>query len=269
MTVHTGPRTTGTPTWADLMVPDLGEALTFYAAVLGWEFPPAGATPGGLTYLSATRDGQVVAGIGAFDTPPEGPAPAWATYLATDDVHATTAAAVAAGATVVVPPDSIGSTGSLAWLLDPTGAVFCLWQAGEHAGAGLTDEPGAMAWNELLTNDVEAARAFYATLFGWTYDDISSPGFTYATFAVGGQLAGGLGALDSMRAAGDQPHWLVYFKVTDVDDAAAAAVANGGTVVAVPWDSEFGRLAVLAGPAGETFAIIADAAINGGAVGTA
>ncbi|WP_024285804.1 VOC family protein [Cellulomonas sp. KRMCY2] len=271
MTVHTGPRPTGTPTWVDLMVPDLGAATTFYGAVLGWEFPPAGARalPGGLTYLSATRDGHVVAGIGAVaagigadDTPQEGPAPAWATYLATDDVEATTAAAVAAGATVLVPPDSVGSTGSFAWLLDPTGAVFCLWQAGEHTGAGLTDEPGSMAWNELLTNDVEAAKGFYATVFGWTYDDISEPDFSYATFAVGGQLAGGLGALDSMRAAGDQPRWLVYFKVADADDAAASAAANGGTVVADPWDSEYGRLAVLGGPAGETFAIIADAALD-------
>lgn len=270
MTVHTRPRPTGTPTWVDLMVPDLAAATTFYGAVLGWVFPPAatGAMAGGFTYLSAMRDGQVVAGIGAFDAPQEGQTPAWATYLATDDIEATTAAAVAAGASVLVPPDSVGPTGSFAWLVDPTGAVFCLWQAGEHAGAGLTDEPGSMAWNELLTNDVEAARTFYAALFGWTYDDISSP-VAYATFAVGGQMAGGLGALDRMRAAGNQPRWLVYFKVTDADDAAAAAVANGGSVVAGPWDSEYGRMAVLAGPAGETFAITADEAMEGGAVGLA
>ena len=114
MTVHTGPRPTGTPTWADLMVPDLEAATTFYGAVLGWTFPPAeaGAMAGGFTYLSAMRDGQVVAGIGAFDAPQEGQAPAWATYLATDDIEATTAAAVAAGASVLVPPDSVGPTSS-------------------------------------------------------------------------------------------------------------------------------------------------------------
>jgi predicted enzyme related to lactoylglutathione lyase len=29
---------------------------------------------------------------------------------------------------------------------------------------------GKFSWNELITTDVEGARAFYGKLFGWQYD---------------------------------------------------------------------------------------------------
>ena len=52
-----------------------------------------------------------------------------------------------------------------------TGGVFALWEPRNHIGAGLVNVPGALTWNELGTTDVEAAKQFYADLFGWTYED--------------------------------------------------------------------------------------------------
>ena len=47
-------------------------------------------------------------------------------------------------------------------ITDPTGAVCGVWQPGTFAGAGIVNEPGALAWNELGTRDPEAAKAFWS-----------------------------------------------------------------------------------------------------------
>ncbi len=195
MILHLGPWPAGAPAWIDLVVPDLGTARTFYAAVLGWEYEEGTSAGGGATYLTATVGGQRVAGLG--DVAPDAPAPpaAWTVPRATDDVVAGVEAAVAAGGTVLVPATRAGEAGSFAVLADPTAAVFGLWQAGTHTGMDLVDEPGAFAWAETMSGDPERARAFYAAVLGWTFTDMSAPGFTYATFEVDGAPAGGIGAL--------------------------------------------------------------------------
>jgi predicted enzyme related to lactoylglutathione lyase len=52
---------------------------------------------------------------------------------------------------------------------------------------------------------------------------------------------------------GTPSHWLVYFAVADADAAVAAAGANGGSVLAPPFDTPFGRMAGLTDPAGAMF----------------
>ena len=53
----------------------------------------------------------------------------------------------------------------------PVGAVV-LGVAGRHASRAreLVNEPGTWSWSELLTTDVEASKAFYGDVFGWTAD---------------------------------------------------------------------------------------------------
>jgi len=38
---------------------------------------------------------------------------------------------------------------------------------------------GAFSWCELMTTDVEAAKAFYTKLFGWGAEDMPMPGMNY------------------------------------------------------------------------------------------
>lgn len=57
--------------------------------------------------------------------------------------------------------------------------------------------------------------------------------------------------------------WSVYFAADDADATAAQAVALGGSVVAAPQDSPFGRLATLADPTGATFKIQAVGTTSG------
>lgn len=256
MTLHDGPRPAGTPAWVDLTVADLAASQRFYAATLGWTFEGGGDEASEIVYLQALLDGRRVAGLATVPEAWGRPEPRWTTYLATDDLDAAVTAAPAAGGRVLEEPQAAGASGRLAVLADPTGAVVGLWEAGTHAGAQVTDVPGAMVWNEVLTDDLDRARDFYVALAGWTLTDISGPGFRYLTFEVDGRTAGGIGELEEVMTVGRVPQWLVYFATDDVDDAVARAVAHGGTARREPWDSPYGRLAVLGGPDGEIFALM-------------
>ena len=62
------------------------------------------------------------------------------------------------------------TAGRMGVFADPVGAAFSVWQAGEHPGAALVNEPGTFSWSELITTDVPASKAFYGAVFGWGAD---------------------------------------------------------------------------------------------------
>ena len=134
---------------------------------------------------------------------------------------------------------------------DPSGAVFGVWQADTMVGFEVVGAPGGWAWCDLRSSDPDAARAFYATVFGFTYTPMEMAGPAYATFSLGDD-APPLGGIGDMMGAPDgvPSHWLVYFAVADADAAAAAATRLGGTSLAPPFDTPFGRMAPLQDPFG-------------------
>ena len=72
--------------------------------------------------------------------------------IAVDDIGATVEKVAPAGGQVFIPPMAVGDAGTMAFVADPTGAVVGLWQANQHIGATLVSEPGAIIWNELITD---------------------------------------------------------------------------------------------------------------------
>ena len=120
----------------------------------------------------------------------------------------------------------------------------------------MTRSAGMFIWYELMTPDAAAAKAFYDTVVGWTIDaENSAPegSMDYRMIVRGdGGFAGGMLALtDDMTANGGQPGWLGYLHVSDVDAAAAAIVAEGGTMHMPPQTMPgVGRMAMLADPQG-------------------
>ena len=244
----------GTPAWVDLMVPDRHAARDFYGALFGWEFDEGSPETG--YYTTCLRQGRPAAGIGEAPPGGEAPPPVWTTYLATSDAGAAAKRISQAGGAVMMEPMQVMEFGSMAVVADPTGAVFGLWQAGQHKGAGIANEPGTLTWNECMTRDFESAKAFYTNVFGFTTQDMSGDGFTYNTLELDGQTVGGLGDLGQTVPPEVPAHWMTYFAVEDTDATAAKAGELGGTVRSEARDSEFGRIAVLEGPSGEVFSVI-------------
>ncbi|MDQ2728412.1 MAG: VOC family protein [Actinomycetota bacterium] len=249
MTIRTSPWPAGTPSWADISVLEPDAAKAFYTSVLGWTYTDAGDEFGG--YVSALMGSSAVAGIGPLQQ--AGPV-AWTLYLATDDADATARLVAANGGNVLLPPGDVGGLGRMAMATDPSGAVFGVWQAGTHIGAGLTNEPGGMVWEDLRSKEPPAAWAFYEAVFGHETRPLEIAGPDYRTFHHRGDEAplGGMGGM--MGAEGDS-HWLVYFGVASADEAAAAAESAGGSVVTPAFDSPFGRMAGVADPFGARFMV--------------
>lgn len=251
MSIRTSPWPAGTPCWVDIAVSDVRTSCRFYEAVLGWSFPEAEADGGG--YVMASVDGHDVAGIGPR-TPPERPA-GWLVYLASDDADATAGAIAGHGGTVLVEPADTGDYGRHLVAADPAGATFGVWQAKEHVGAQLVNQPGGLTWEDLRSSDPAAAQRFYTAVFGFDLQAVEMAPGDYRTFHLHGDDAplGGMGGL--MDAAAGS-HWLPYFAVSDADRAVATAGSAGGSVLGAPIDTPYGRMAGLADPDGAPFQVM-------------
>jgi predicted enzyme related to lactoylglutathione lyase len=119
--------------------------------------------PQGPVYSMGQIDGKSVAAI-APQTPEmaaQGVPPTWNVYLAVDDVNASTANAGTAGGMVAMEPFDVSDAGRMSFVADPSGAFVGLWQANQHIGSELTNVPGTITWNELVTTDAAAALPFY------------------------------------------------------------------------------------------------------------
>ena len=91
-------------------------------------------------------------------------------------------------------------------------------------------DPGQFCWSELATADPQAAKAFYASVFGWTTDDRpAGPASTYTTVKLRGLDVGAIYAQEREEAARSvPPHWNVYVSVASADEASARARTLGG-----------------------------------------
>lgn len=106
-------------------------------------------------------------------------------------------------------------------------------------------EPGTFSWVELVTGDADAAKRFYADLFGWTYEDREADGDVYTFAMVGDDRVAGLFGADQ------PPHWNSFVTVDSVDDAVERVEAADGRVVEPAAQmAQDGRMAVIADPTG-------------------
>jgi uncharacterized protein len=118
--------------------------------------------------------------------------------------------------------------------------------------------PGVPCWVDTLQDDPEAAAGFYAGVFGWEFPPPGSmpgdPPGRYYVARVRGRDVAGVGSRPPDAPPGAA--WSTYVSVASADEAAAAASAAGGSVLAGPFDAPpAGRTAVLADPAGAVFGV--------------
>jgi predicted enzyme related to lactoylglutathione lyase len=241
------------PCWADLTVPDVAAATAFYGSVVGWTFADTGDEYGG--YTIAQVDDDAAAGIGPQAA--AGVPPSWTLYFASDDVDATAAAITAGSGHLLLEPGDVGSLGRMCIGADPTGAVFGVWQAGEHIGAQVTGEPGGICWEDLRSTRPELAVGFYKAVFGLTTEGLEEAGPDYSLFFCHGTDGpqGGMGGMMG-EPDGTPSHWIVYFAVADVDASIAAAVERGGSSLAPASDTPYGRMGPVADPWGAVFWVL-------------
>jgi uncharacterized protein len=241
----------GTPNWVDLQTTDTAAAKAFYGPLFGWAFDDL-TTPDGQTYSVACKSGGVVAAI--VPQPPHArhSAPAWNTYLAVNDVDAAVARAAAAGGTVVMPPADVDDAGRVAFVADPTGASVGLWQARTNIGATVVNEPGALIWNELITSDIAVAAGFYRAVVGLVAETSDMGQGAYTTLKAGRESVAGVTAA---LVQGQPTHWHVYFSVADAAEAASAATALGGELLAGPLATPIGPMAAIRDPLGAVFSV--------------
>ncbi len=246
----------GTPCWVSLAAPDQQAALDFYRDLFGWEGQVGPAETGG--YSVCMWRGKAVAGISASQPMGDRPAPptAWTTFLAADDADAAALAVTGNGGTLLTPVDEVPSTGRMFIAADPSDAVFGVWQALDFFGGEIVNEPGSLAWNELNSQDLDAATDFYPRALGVSVTPLKEmPG--YLTFNVNGRPVGGMQRLGDGYPAGTPSHWLAYFSVDDVDSTVDALVKANGSVLTPPFDMTAGRMAVVTDQQGAMFAVIA------------
>jgi len=243
----------GTPNWIELAVEDPVAAARYYAQLFGWVCYDTGTEDG--DYLLAFKDGHPAAAIGPQQV--AGRPAHWSTYFAVEDADDAAKRVLAAGGQTHFDPLDVGPNGRMFFAAAPDGASFGVWEAGDHTGVGIYNEPGSLAWNVLHSNHLDLARAFYADVFGYTYRDLSTPELTLFGFLRASDGAG-VGAMttNDVAPAGTPSHWITWFAVANCDESAILACRLGGRVLIEPEETAFGRISVVAGIEGEVFGLV-------------
>jgi predicted enzyme related to lactoylglutathione lyase len=257
----------GVPCWIDTTQPDPEAAVRFYGDLFGWQFEDVMPPGSPAQYFIARLAGGDVA---AVSSQPEGspPAATWNTYVWVADADETAAKVRAAGGSVLSEPMDIGDAGRMGVFADPAGAAFSAWQPNQHRGAAVVNEPGSLNFNDLHTNDVEGARAFYGAVFGWdlldggmwalpAYGDFleeRTPGHRARIAEAGAPPRFEEVVASRVPQAGDEPpRWGITLAVADADEIASRAAELGGTVLLPPVDAPWVRTTVIADPQGAVF----------------
>jgi uncharacterized protein len=282
----------GVPCWVEASEPDPEAALDFYGGLFGWEFEdvmPLSSEgryfiAGGETRGSSNFDlsgGDVAALRSIPEAAP--PMAVWNTYFWVDSADEAASKVRDAGGGIATEPFDFVDACRMAVCTDPEGAAFGVWEARGHKGARLVNDPGALVFNGLNTRDVQGARSFYGSVFGWQTGAIGggAEGWTLPGYGDWLEREHHPGLRNQMAEAGapegfedvvasiipiadDQPdtpaHWSVTFAVDDADAAAKKATELGGKVIVPPFDGPWStstytiRVTVLADPQGATFA---------------
>ncbi len=223
----------GSFVWCELMTTDTSAAESFYRNVVGWTTVPF--SPDGSYKIFNTAAGVGVAGMMQLpaDAQQGGAPPHWLMYVGTPDVEATAMRIAQLGGRVIKQPAEIPDGGRFAVVADPYGAVFGIFQPPANRPGPKRGGVGDFSWFELYTPNPDRAWTFYSAIFGWEKTsalDMGEMGL-YQMFGRGGGVSNG-GIMQPPPGA--PAAWMPYAMVKDAKAAAAAAMANGGTIINGP-----------------------------------
>ena len=117
-------------------------------------------------------------------------------------------------------------------------------------------EHGLFSWNELMTTNVDAAKAFYRDALGWELHDMDIPGMPYTIARQGNREVAGIMSICD-EAKDMPPSWGSYVTVDDVEARVQRAQALGAKLCHGPMDiPNVGRIAVISDPQGAMLTMI-------------
>ena len=221
--------------WHDLITHDVSAVKLFYAGVFGWTFEDLPGT---------TRYTVIRHAISQ-----------WVSMISVPSVDRAVGLIRQGGGKVYAGPRDIADRGRLAIVADPEGAVFGLVRTTGGDPADKDPRVGDWLWNELWTDDKEAAQGFYAGLAGFEVDTREiMAGKPYTVFTREGTPRAGL--LPNPFPEEVTPLWLPYVRVANPAAVVAKVEGLGGQVLLPLADKHRGgTVAIIADPTGGEVAI--------------
>lgn len=245
----------GTFCWVELATTDQIGAKVFYASLFGWTPADFPLGPNDYYTMFKLSGGDAAAGYTMRAEERATVPPHWNLYVAVASADDTAKRAAELGGKVIDPPFDVMAFGRMAVIQDPTGAVFCVWQAMQHIGTTVAGESGTLCWADLSTPDPDRAKQFYEALFGWKAVLGEKDTSGYLHIQNGQQFIGGIPPA-AYRNPHTPPHWLLYFQVADCDVSTAQAKQLGAPELMAPMTMDnVGRFSVVADPQGAAFSL--------------
>lgn len=245
--------------WIELATNDQPGAKSFYTQLFGWSAEDSPMGPDDF-YTMFKIEGRTTGAAYTLraEQKAQGVPPHWGIYIAVENADAAVAKATELGGKAIGPALDVFDAGRMGMLQDPTGAMFCVWQAKSHVGTQITGADGTLCWADLSTSDQDLASQFYSGMFGWKIEkEDEEPEHRYYHIVNGKEYIGGIPPA-AYRDANVPPHWMIYLKVSDCDAATSKAVGLGAKVFMPPRKFDtIGRMSVLADPQGAVFALFA------------
>lgn len=118
------------------------------------------------------------------------------------------------------------------------------------------NQVGKIGWVDISVDDADGLRDFYRKVVGWQTEDVDMGEYSDYSMtmpATGEPVTGichALGSNAELRGG-----WLIYIVVENVQEGAAACLANGGKVVVEPRGLAGGQFCVIEDPSGATAAL--------------
>jgi hypothetical protein len=246
----------GAPCWIDLSTSDKPRALAFYGGLFDWTATESGEEFGHYSILSK---GDAEIGGMMQKTPEMGEMPdLWSVYFSVKDAAATLDTAASFGAQRLVPPMPIGDMGSMAVMIDPTGALVGLWQPDRFAGIARLGEAALPVWFELQTRDLPGAEAFYREVFGLEVakSGANPDGPPYTMLKKDGVDRAGIFDMTGIVPEEVPAYWTVYFGVVDIEAALLYVVENDGTIITPTMEVGGRPWSTVADPMGASFVLM-------------
>lgn len=251
--------------WYELMTPDPDGAKVFYDAVVGWNIGsepallPEGEAPATDYRMIGRADGGFAGGVLKLtpDMLGHGAQPGWYGYIRVDDVDATADAITARGGSILMPPMTLESVGRMAMVADPQGVPFYVMRgaSNERSDVFSLDGFGRVGWNELMTDNLDAALHFYGQLFGYVVHERMDMG-EFGPYCLLDHHGMRIGA--AMQARPESPRiWQFYFSVDSITRAIAEIEKGRGKVLMGPHQVPTGDWIVIGlDPQGSSFALV-------------